>query len=296
MTASPPPLPRPHLFVCLYLSSELLSQTIRQSLGVDRYLVAAPESDEAFFNLIEHQKQQLDCLILDDTANLPHLANWLHGKATLLPLLILEREAGDRALDNLPEPAFLYHMGEVRISANQTEQLTQGIERAISEFLNLSPACRLPGSRALDLTTDLSAQNFLLLQQRRLTEKLKERLGYLGIYYKRNPKNFFRNSSKKEQQEFLTQLRLDYRAIILNYFSEGTALNQRIDDFVNTAFFADISVAQIVEVHMELMDEFSKQLKLEGRSEEILLDYRLTLIDTIAHLCEMYRRSIPRES
>jgi circadian clock protein KaiA len=47
---------------------------------------------------------------------------------------------------------------------------------------------------------------------------------------------------------------------------------------------------------MELMEEFSKQLKLEGRSEEILLDYRLTLIDVIAHLGEMYRRSIPRES
>ena len=66
--------------------------------------------------------------------------------------------------------------------------------------------------------------------------------------------------------------------------------------FVNTAFFADIPVAQIVETHMELMDEFAKQLKLEGRSEEILLDYRLTLIDMIAHLCEMYRRSVPRES
>jgi circadian clock protein KaiA len=47
---------------------------------------------------------------------------------------------------------------------------------------------------------------------------------------------------------------------------------------------------------MELMDEFSKQLKLEGRNDDILQDYRLTLIDTIAHLCEMYRRSIPRES
>ena len=46
---------------------------------------------------------------------------------------------------------------------------------------------------------------------------------------------------------------------------------------------------------MELIDEFAQQLKLEGRNEEILLDYRLTLIDTIAHLCEMYRRSIPRE-
>ena len=46
---------------------------------------------------------------------------------------------------------------------------------------------------------------------------------------------------------------------------------------------------------MELMEEFSNQLKLEGRSEDVLLDYRLTLIDIIAHLCEMYRRSVPRE-
>jgi circadian clock protein KaiA len=58
---------------------------------------------------------------------------------------------------------------------------------------------------------------------------------------------------------------------------------------------ADISVAHIVEIHMQLMDSFAKQLKLEGRSEEVLLDYRLTLIDIIAHLCEMYRRSIPRQ-
>jgi len=44
---------------------------------------------------------------------------------------------------------------------------------------------------------------------------------------------------------------------------------------------------------MDLMDQFSQQLKLEGRSDEICLDYRLTLIDIIAHLCEMYRRSVP---
>ena len=56
-----------------------------------------------------------------------------------------------------------------------------------------------------------------------------------------------------------------------------------------------MSVSQILEIHMTLMDEFAQQLKLEGRSEEILLDYRLTLIDILAHLGEMYRRSIPRE-
>ena len=39
----------------------------------------------------------------------------------------------------------------------------------------------------------------------------------------------------------------------------------------------------------------SKKLKLEGRSDDVLLDYRLTLIDAIAHLAEMYRLSIPKE-
>jgi circadian clock protein KaiA len=135
-----------------------------------------------------------------------------------------------------------------------------------------------------------------MLQQRRLADKLKERLGYLGIYYKRSPKNFLRALPPDEQAELLHQLRQEYRSIVLGYFSNEYDLNQQIDNFVNAAFFADIPVSYIVETHMELMDEFAKQLKLEGRSEEILLDYRLTLIDTISHLCEMYRRSIPRES
>jgi circadian clock protein KaiA len=102
--------------------------------------------------------------------------------------------------------------------------------------------------------------------------------------------------TESQRQELLQQLRAEYREIILNYFSDDATLNDKIDNFVNQAFFADVSVSQIVAIHMELMDEFSKQLKLEGRSDEILLDYRLTLIDAIAHLCEMYRRSIPREA
>ena len=43
---------------------------------------------------------------------------------------------------------------------------------------------------------------------------------------------------------------------------------------------------------MELMDNFSQQLKLEGRSNDIILDYRLALVDIIANLGEMYRRSL----
>jgi circadian clock protein KaiA len=98
-----------------------------------------------------------------------------------------------------------------------------------------------------------------------------------------------------DRQEFLAELRVDYRDIVLNYFHQGNQTNQKIDALVAKAFFADLSVSQVLEIHMELMDTFAKQLKLEGRSEEILLDYRLTLIDVIAHLSEMYRRSLPRE-
>ena len=79
-------------------------------------------------------------------------------------------------------------------------------------------------------------------------------------------------------------------------FAQNNTLNSQIDEFVNISFFSDVPVTKIVEIHMDLMDEFSKQLKLEGRQEDLLLDYRLTLIDTLAHLCEMYRRSIPKDS
>jgi circadian clock protein KaiA len=133
------------------------------------------------------------------------------------------------------------------------------------------------------------------VQQQRLADKLNERLGYLGVYYKRDSRLFLRNLSTEDRKEYSDRLKKIYRSIILEYFSEkNEGLNQKIDEFVNLSFFADISVSQVLEIHMELMDDFAKQLRLEGRNDEILLDYRITLIDMIAHLCELYRRSIPR--
>jgi circadian clock protein KaiA len=57
-----------------------------------------------------------------------------------------------------------------------------------------------------------------------------------------------------------------------------------------------IPIPQIIEMHMEIIDEFAKQLRIEGRSDETLLDYRLTLIDILAHLCEVYRCSVAKIS
>lgn len=158
---------------------------------------------------------------------------------------------------------------------DQIEELPQTIEMAIVEFLN-------------DRTQTISEQ------QTRLSQKLKERLGYLGVYYKRKPDQFLRAMSSEDRRIYLSKLAETYRLIILEYFKESPeSLNQKIDEFASMAFLADVSVSQVLEIHMNLMDQLSKQLRIEGHKDEILLDYRITLIDVIAHLCEMYRRSIP---
>lgn len=317
-----PPLPnlqRSKLSIGIFLESEPLTQALSHGLDHDRHTITLLQSNDEFFTFVDQEKHSLDCLILRGSPTLPQLAHQLHGQATLLPAVVVaepppedlslspdssqpdhspsvEPALASKALDHLGL-AFAYHTAEVWITPNQLEAINDYIERAIDQFLHLSPTCRLSNTLStVDLATDLNAQNFLMLQQRRLSEKLNERLGYLGVYYKRNPRNFFRYLSPAQQQEALAQLRDEYREIVLHYFGDDDSLNHRIDEFVNSAFFADIATSQVVEIHMDLMDEFAKQLKLEGRSDDILLDYRLTLIDTIAHLCEMYRRSVPREA
>jgi len=141
-----------------------------------------------------------------------------------------------------------------------------------------------------------SLQNELKLQQVRLSQKLKERLGYLGVYYKRDPQQFLRRLPEEERMELVLELKQDYRQITLDYFHEDENVNALLDGFVTKAFFADISVTWLLEMHMELMDNFDKLLKLEGRSDEVLQDYRLTLIDAIAQLSEMYLLSIPKDA
>lgn len=253
------------------------------------------QSEVAFFDFLEEQKQQIDCLILQSSPQSTQLIARLLEQQALLPAVLVHLDPEPNCPPTTPlsgeasgADSPFYHAAMVQTTATQLPQICALIDQAIVQFLKLS------SSEYLSIR-GLAA--VLMAQQRRLAEKLKERLGYLGVYYKRNPSNFLRHLAPEEKQAFLEEMRIDYHDIILSYFAEeSSVLNQKIDSFVNTIFLADVPVSQIVEIHMELMDEFSKQLRLEGRSEEVLLDYRLTLIDIIAHLCEMYRRSIPRES
>ena len=283
-------------------------------MGGGRYALTQVKSASEFFGYLKHN-YHLDCLVFEVDGDLRSLTGKLQERSIFLPAVIFSTKPGDDGRQELPSEddyyslvsnsdrnqeqscSFFYHPAEVQLPMARSGEIVASIDRAITQFLKLSTPVPVDDQSAnLGATAQLTAQSLLQRQQRRLAEKLQERLGYLGVYYKRNSQNFLRNLSGEEKPKFLEQLKLSYRQIVLNYFSEDTAVNNQIDEFVNLAFFADVPVTQVVEIHMELMDDFAKQLKLEGRSEEILLDYRLTLIDAIAHLCEMYRRSIPKET
>lgn len=289
LTASLTALPHPLAIVAL-VRSESLSQALRTSL-CDRPLVVSCFDDEPqWLSFVEHHCQEIDCLFFEVTPSLGKTVALLRARGILLPAALCFR------LAPVEERHWIYHRGEVSFPATEIAACDFYLEQAIANFLKVDHVEELAVSNevATSGVLPLNHEPDFVAQQTRLTEKLRARLGYLGVYYKRDAKHFLRHLPQKEQQEFIADLKRDYGEIVLIYFSNNESLNAKIDNFVDKAFFADISVAQIVEAHMELMDEFAKQLKLEGRSEEILLDYRLTLIDIIAHLCEMYRRSIPR--
>lgn len=289
------------LQICILTHGDQVEQGPELNLDPNRYVVHQTAVLGDALDWLQSRPDLPDCLVVDDEVWQQALRPALMQLGLTLPVVVLigpPNSTADPSIETSSVPisgAEPYPGALVHRAVDALPQLEQVIQNAIQGFLRL-PNPKTPSPIA---TNDDKAgiSHSLSAQQHRLTEKLKARLGYLGVYYKRSPSSFLRHMSPDDRAAFLSQLKTDYRTIVLGYFAKDAKinLNQLIDDFVDQAFMADISVAQIVEIHMELMDHFSKQLKLEGRSEEILLDYRLTLIDVIAHLCEMYRRSIPRE-
>ena len=204
----------------------------------------------------------------------------LRESGLLMPAVVIGEVSGD--ID--------YHPTELHLPQDQLEQLPYIMDAAISGFLRqgvgAGPAA---GSSGLDQLAahDQEAEHW------RPVSRLQGRLGYLGVFYKRDPARFLRKLSEQERNHLLGSLERTYRDLLLSYFRDPAAANQALESFVNTAFFCDLPVTKAVEIHINMIDNFDKQLKLEGHKSDFLQDYRLALIDVMAHLCEMYRRSLP---
>jgi circadian clock protein KaiA len=230
---------------------------------------------------LEACRDDFDALLLEQGLLTPDDCLALRDTGPVLPAVVIGAVSGTTEL----------HSAEVHLPPDQLEQLSYSLDAAVSRFLRHGPGpdAATPGSAG-------EASRPETPERWKLANRLKDRLGFLGVFYKRDPSRFLRNLPATEREELLRSLERTYRDLLLSYFRDPAAANQALESFVNTAFFSDLPITKTVEIHMNLIDGFSKQLKLEGHKAEFLQDYRLTLLDVMAHLCEMYRRSIPPDA
>ena len=290
------------LQICFFSTQQQLLNVVRQLLSVSSYELKSFNLIEDAIEFIVNNCEQIDCLVLGCQDRLDSFWNRLLETKIFLPTVILSAESINFGVDTENELAaslteietnYVYHQAEIGLYPTQLKEINAYINLAINKFISLAPN---DNSDRHSCEAQRLENKSLASQQRRLTEKLKERLSYLGFFYKRNPDDFWLNLSKDRQEQLTNKISQGYRQILLLYFDGDTGINKLIDEFVDRAFFANISTSQILEIHMDLMDDFAYQLKIEGRNDDILLDYRLPLIDIISHLCEMYRRSIPGDA
>ncbi|MEL6495425.1 MAG: circadian clock protein KaiA [Cyanobacteria bacterium J06623_7] len=287
------------LQICLLATQRPLADSVVKLLDDDCYELNSFNLLDDLIDFALKSDKEIDCLILSLSDQLSVSLKQLWQAEILLPTVIIEAKSANYTAkeidlgDNLTEleVSDIYHPAEVRLYPTQLKEINAYIQLAINKFISL--AAKSESEPPEPAQIELGVKKSLIAQQRRLTDKLKQRLSYMGFFYKRDPDAFWLNLAPEQQQELDGQIRQSYRQILLTYFEEDVAIERLIDEFVERAFFADISTSQILEIHMDLIDDFAYQLKIEGRSDDILLDYRLPLIDIVSHLCEIYRRSIP---
>ena len=267
---------RPGLTIALLLTTPNLVDACQQWLPNTRYysldLSQPDQADEPLdlVSTLEAQQEEIDAVVVEQHLLDASSREQLLSRGLLFPAVVVGEMKGH--VD--------YHAEELHLADDQLAQLGYTVDAAISRFLRQGRA-------------DGRSDDDGLASVDKLSRRLQERLGYLGVFYKRDPSRFLGSLPSEERRELLESLQRTYRDLLISYFSDPAASNQALESFVNTAFFSDLPITRTVDIHVDQIDEFWKQLRLEGHKSEFLQDYRLALLDVMAHLCEMYRRSIP---
>jgi len=265
---------RPGLTIALLLRTPGLAQSCRQWLPENRYepIDLLTDDDRDLVEILHQRQEAIDAVVIEQDLLDSDSREQLVAGGLLFPAVLVGEVKG--RVD--------YHPEELHLAEDQLAQLGYNIDAAISRFLRQGRA-------------DGRSEEQRAGAVDRLSQRLQERLGYLGVFYKRDPSRFLGRLSAEERNELLESLQRTYRDLLASYFSDPAASNQALESFVNTAFFSDLPITRTVEIHVNLIDEFWTQLRLEGHKSDFLQDYRLALLDVMAHLCEMYRRSVPPE-
>jgi len=233
---------------------------------------------------LREQPDAYDVIVLDRVALSPEQLVALRNAEVFVPAVVIGDVRG--SVD--------YHEAEVHLPPDQLAQLSYSVDASIARFLRRG--LRMGGAETDAAHAQTSSSQDGMLPAWQLVQRLRERLSYLGVFYKRDPSRFLRSLPSQDRAELFRSLEHTYRDLLLSYFCDRPAANQALESFVNTAFFSDLPITKTIEIHMDQIDHFGKQLMLEGHNNDFLQDYRLALLDVMAHLCEMYRRSIPPDA
>jgi circadian clock protein KaiA len=261
---------QPALTIASLLPDPRLERACRSWLKGGRYQLEDLGSLADPIRELQQRRDAFDVVLLQQGVHPAEVYADLRQQGVLLPAVVIGEVSG----------RVEYHDAEVHLPQDQLEQIAYSVDAAVSRFLRRGQPGGAPG--AMDTP-----------ESWRLPNRLQGRLGYLGVFYKRDPSLFLRNLPQEEREELLRSLKRSYRDVLISYFRDPAAANQAIESFVHSAFFGDLPINKVVELHVDLIDTFWKQLKLEGHKNDFLQDYRLALLDVMAHLCEMYRRSVP---
>ena len=284
------------LRICLFSTKQQLSNLVVQLLDGDRYDLECFDSKLDFSDFIGSNREAIDCIIIIQDPEVEALLKHLWQSEILLPAIILQLEQPQETLLEIDSSNGslvhlaknnIYHPAEIYLYSTQLAEINLYVDLAISKFVNFAPISQVCDCTATHQSSQIHQH---IATQHRLTQKIKDRLSHSENCDRRNPQFFYKNLSESKQKELRQKLTSNYRNILIDYFDDRCQIEKSIDEFVAQAFFNNISTSQIIEIHMDLIDNFAHQLKIEGRSDDILIDYRLPLIDIMAHLCEMYRR------
>lgn len=246
--------------------------------GQQRYRLLPCDSGGDPVAALEEHREAADALLLERGLLSSEQVRELRERGLLLPAVVIG------SIGSAPEEL---HEAEVHLPCDRLEQLSYSVDAAVSRFLARG-GDGLPLAKGAPGDLDLS-------ERWRLADRLQDRLGLAGVVYRRDSSRFLRHLPSQDADELLGSLQRTYRDLLLHYFQNPPAANQALESFVNTAFFSDLPITKAIEIHMNLIDAFAKQLRIQGLKGDHLQDYRLALLDVLAHLCEMYRRSIPAD-
>jgi len=281
MVLDPAPLrrsmPEPLLTIASLLRAPGLAQACGQWLQGGRYQLVSLDPGENPVEVLDQRREDFDAVLLEQGVLAADVFRALGEKGLFLPAVVIGEVTGRQE----------YHDAEIHLPPDQLVQLSYSFDAAVSRFLRRGLAHG--GSQGGGPGNDAS-------DRWKLANRLNGRLGYLGVYYKRDPSRFLRHLGESERRDLLDSLKLSYRDLLISYFQDPDTANRALESFVYTAFFSDLPITCTVEIHMNLIDEYDKQVKLEGHKTDFLQDYRLALLDVMAHLCEMYRRSVPPDA